>query len=691
MNALRIALLAMAGLSAALTIGSSVALAAERRLTVIMSGTPKGALIVEGGGPERRSTYSFRDRGRGPDLVTTRTQDERGVTLTLEVSGTDYRRMTAAERFATRAGTAEWESGADSGSAPAGDFYHPAEANDEDMAALARALLKSPGRTMGLLPAGTARIEKAEERRVSGAAGEAAITLYFISGMELQPVPIWLDAEGELFASGGNWLGVIRAGYEAAQPDLIAAQEQALAKAARNAASAVRHVPKGPLLIRGANLFDAERREMRPGMSVLIDGDRIVAVGPDGRIEAPSGSETIEAKGRALLPGLWDMHVHLLGQSDGLLAMATGVTTVRDLGNDVRTLKALADQFDAGTLIGPHVLKAGLIDGPGEFAGPTKLLAGTPSEAKAIVGRLVALGYPMVKLYSSLKPEVVRAAIAAAHARGLRVGGHVPAGMTLIEAVDAGFDEVQHANFWLLNFLGPEVARRTNTPARFTDAYRHGHEVDPEGNKVREFVAHLKARGTTLDPTLVTFESMFRGRKGELAAWMAPWADRLPAASLRGGRGGGRATDPQELATYRESFRRMEQLLVLLHQAGVPLVPGTDGSALLLSRELELHVEAGVPATDVLYSATLGAARVMKKDGETGSIAPGKAADLVLVDGDPSCRIGDVRRTSMIIKGGVIHDAAALAAAAGLGPAAANSRPAAPCRAAQPRRTSGAQ
>jgi imidazolonepropionase-like amidohydrolase len=135
---------------------------------------------------------------------------------------------------------------------------------------------------------------------------------------------------------------------------------------------------------------------------------------------------------------------------------------------------------------------------------------------------------------------------------------------------------------------------------------------------------------------------------------------------MRGARSGGRANTPEERIAYTESFTRMKQMLKKLYDAGVPIVPGTDGSALLYSRELELYVEAGIPAADVLHMATLGAARVAKLDGVTGSIAPGKRADLVLIDGDPLQKISDIRRTVLVIKGGVIYDAPALAAAAGL-------------------------
>lgn len=657
------------GLLASGVLAASSASAAGR-YAVVMSGVTKGELNVTVEAPgARRTVFRFQDRGRGPDLTTLSQMDDQGLPLTLTVDGLDYRKMAVAERFAVEAGRAAWTSGADDGAAAAKGFYLPYQWSDEDMAALARALLKAPCNRLPLLPTGQARIGKVTRLGVESAGAETEATLYFITGVELQPIPIWLDPEHELFAAGGAWLGVIKAGFEAVRPDLIAAQEMALADAAKAQAGRLQRRPSSPVLIRNATVFDAERRILRPGMSVLVRGDRIAEVAPDAALRAPAGSEIVEAGGRVLLPGLWDMHVHLQGQADGVMALMAGITSVRDLGNDVDALKGLTDQFDNGALVGPWVLKAALIDGPGPLAGPTKFLVDTPQAMEQAVGALADLGYPQIKLYSSLRPDLVPTAVAAAHGRGLRVSGHVPAGMTLRQAVEAGYDEVQHANFWFLNFMSPEIVAQTNTPLRFMAVAEHGRELDLAGAPARDLIAMLAARRTVLDPTLVVFENMFTGVKGELAPWMAPWAERLPAASVRSGRGGGRATTPERAQAYAQSFSRMKQMLKALHDAGVPMVAGTDGGALQFSRELELYVEAGVPAAEVLYMATLGAARVMKQDGEVGSIAPGKRADLVLVDGDPLTRMGDVRRTRLVMKGGAIFDPAALAAAAGLAPA----------------------
>lgn len=639
---------------------------AERRYTVMMSGTAKGNLTLnEAPDGTHRSVLSFRDRGRGPDLETIVRYDPRGLPVSVAISGTDYRRIATSENFAISNGRATWTSAIDEGSAPANGFYVVNEGNPESIAALARAILAAPGQRLKLLPAGTASIRILATRPI---AGGGIATLYAIDGLGMGPTGIWLDDERQLFASGIPWYGVIRAGHEAEQPALLTAQAEAFENAARAAAARLATRHRGGILIRGAKLFDAEARQLRPGTSVLVQGDTIAAVGPDGSIAAPRGAEVIEARGRVLIPGMWDMHVHVLGYEEGIMALAAGITTVRDLGNDPVPLKRLSDQFDSGVLLGPHVVKAGLIDGRGPYAGPTKSLVATPAEAEEAVDAFAALGYPMVKLYSSMSTDAARAAIARAHARGLRVGGHLPAGLTMGEAVALGYDEIQHGNFWLLSFLGPEVLARSQTPARFTDAYSRGHEIDADGPAARALIAQLKAHGTVVDPTLVTFENMFTGWKGEMVGWTAPWAERMPATSLRGVRGGGRARTVEELKTYRASFARMQQLLKRMHDAGVPVVNGTDGGAMLYARELELHVAAGLSPGDVLYNATLGAARVMKLDRTSGSIAGGKRADLVLLDGDPLARIGAVRCAALVIKQGIRFDGDALAVAAGLTP-----------------------
>jgi len=644
------------------------AAAAELRYSVVMSGTAKGTFVVTDiGAEQRRTTLKYDDRGRGPDLVSI-TRYDHGFPQSVAVDGVNYAKRPVSERFTVNGARAQWSSSADSGDAPAAGFYLPSESTAEDMAALARAALRSLQHTLSLMPTGQVRIREAAKRTITANGRSESLALYFISGLDLQPSPIWLDARQELFASGGSWLGVVREGFEAALPELLAAQSDAVAADARAAARKMARRPPA-LLIRNARLFDAEKRALRPATAVLVRGEKIDAVGATSEVAAPKDAEVIDAAGKVLLPGMWDMHVHVLDPWEGATQLLAGITTVRDLGNDPDALDRITKQFDDGTLPGARVLKAGLIDRRDDLAAPIGKLVGTVAEMQAAVNAYADRGYRQVKLYSSLSRELLAAGIAAARARGMRVSGHVPAGMTMREVVLAGYHEVQHANFWMLNFMSPEINAKTNSPVRFSAVYEHGREIDLQSTEVRNFIALLKEHDTVVDPTLVTFENMFRGWRGEQSAWLAPWAAQLPATSLREGRGGGRASTPQQRAAYSESFARMQQLLKMLHGAGIRVVAGTDGGALLFSRELELYVEAGIPAADVLYIATLGAARVMSEDANSGSIAPGKRADMVLIDGNPLERMGDVRRTVLTIKNGTVYEGAALAQACGLTPA----------------------
>jgi imidazolonepropionase-like amidohydrolase len=404
-------------------------------------------------------------------------------------------------------------------------------------------------------------------------------------------------------------------------------------------------------------------------MSVRIVGNRIAAVGPDGTVGPAEGQQVLDAKGKMVLPGLWDMHVHLGEWDDGLLHMAAGVTTVRDLANDIDHLEELVPRFESGDLIGPHVLKAGFIDGRGPYQGPTKVFADTPEEAKADVQRYKDLGYVQIKIYSSVKPELVPVIAAEAHRLGMRVSGHVPAFMTMQQAVERGYDEVQHANFWFLNFLFDTV-KDTRTPDRFIAVAQHAAELDLNSERVRAFVKLLQDHRTVVDPTVNAFGEMFLGRPGVMSPPLAEIADRLPPQVRRGAIGGGLPVPEGMDQRYRDSYAAMLRMLKMLYDAGIPIVAGTDSLAgFVLHSELEQYVAAGIPAPKVLQIATLGAARVMKRDAETGSVAPGKAADVILVDGDPTTRIADIRRVVAITQGGNLYDAGAVYAALGVRPA----------------------
>ena len=404
---------------------------------------------------------------------------------------------------------------------------------------------------------------------------------------------------------------------------------------------------------------------MTPGTSVLVRGARIVRVAPDAALEASADAEVIDAHGRLLMPGLWDNHQHFADNA-GALDIATGVTSARDMANDTDEFLERVARFDAGTELGPRVFKAGIIDGTGPFAGPTKMRIDTPAQAIKDVDWYADHGYGQIKIYSSVPPPIVPLIAAEAHARGLRVSGHVPANMSARQFVDAGADEIQHLNFIVLNFLFDTV-KETRNMNRFTAVAEHARELGPDQPQVHEFIEYLARHHTVLDPTMNVFEAMFCGDPAALTPGLERIAPRLPAQVRRGLLSGALTVPKGQEAQYREAFPAMLRLLKALHEAGVTIIPGTDSMpGYSLHHELELYVRAGIPAPEVLRMATLTSAHVIGVDGERGVIAAGKLADLILVDGDPSVSIADINKVDLVMKGGRVYDAARVEQALGI-------------------------
>jgi hypothetical protein len=653
----------------ALTLSSAVA-AQEVKYDFILAGNVAGAAVskTETDGT-RVYDFEFNDRGRGSKTTSRIRLDERGYPAAVDVTGHDYWKSPLEERFRREGTKATWSNSSEKGSAevkgPA--FYLSLNGAPQETELMAKALLASPDGRISLLPAGEARIEKITSAQAKAGERTRDVSLYAVSGLGFTPAYVWLDNDRNLFAGLWGWSVVILEGWNDAVPALTKVQEEIAGKRHKDLAATLAHKPKGGgLAFRNARLFDAETGKVRPGTTVVISGNRIQAVGPDAEVKVPEGIEIVDAKGRTLVPGLWDMHTHL-GDDDGMFHLQAGVTTVRDLANDIDKLQELRREWDSGEKAGPRVLMAGFIDGPGPYAGPTKVLVDTEEEALQAVDRYAELGYAQVKLYSSLDTRLVAPIIKRAHEKGMRVSGHIPNGMSAEQAVRAGFDEIQHANFLVLNFLDPKID--TRTPARFSEVGEHAAELDLGSQRVKSFIALLKERGTVSDPTLVAFEGMLTGKAGEIDPTLAAVADRFPPQARRGLYSGGLNPPGEKAQRYRDSYRRMAELVGALHKAGVTIVAGTDALAgFSLHRELELYAQAGIPAPDILRLATLGSARVMKKDKELGSIAPGKLADLFLVEGDPAARISDVRRVVLTVKDGVMFDPAEIARALGMSP-----------------------
>jgi cytosine/adenosine deaminase-related metal-dependent hydrolase len=615
----------------------------------IMGGRRAGTETVLVNGNTRTIDFEFSDRGRGPKTHTVLTSGTDAITTSVRTSGNDYFKVPVEETFADGA----WSNGAEKGSATSGFFismYGP----PEESAVLARALLAAPEHRLALLPAGEASIRKVGELNVSAAGRTQHVTCYEISGLGFTPSPLWLDDHNELFASASSWSSVIVDGWDAVVPQLLKSQDAWRDEdVSRQAARLMRAPAGGGIVITNARLFDPVTLQTTPGTTIVIRGNRVEAIGAG--IAIPDGLERIDAAGRAVIPGLWDMHTHN-SADDGILNIANGITSVRDLANDTDFLLDLRKKIDRGAAIGPRIVMAGIIDGPGKFAGPTKVLVDTEEQAREAIDNYAKLGYEQIKIYSSVRPALVPFMTRLAHERGLRVSGHVPAFMRAEDAVRAGYDELQHVNFLFLNFW-PDI-QDTRTPVRFTAVAERAATVDLKSAEVKAFIELLREHKTVVDPTVSIFEGMFVARKGTMSPSYAAVADRLPPQVRRGFLTGGLPVPDGMDQRFRDSFRNLLAMVKALYDAHVPIVAGTDAMAgYSLQRELELYVEAGIPPAEVLRIATLGAATVMKHDDQLGSIAPGKLADLDIIDGDPATNISDLRRVVTVIKDGKVFDA----------------------------------
>jgi hypothetical protein len=638
---------------------------AKRTDKIFIQGNPAGTQTVERQADGAvRAEYSYNDRGRGDHVTATWKLDGAGMPIQYDGQGNDYMKAPIEEHFDIKNGRGSWKNRSEQGEqAITGEaFYLPMNPPPEFFAVLARALLKAPNHKLPLLPAGQATIERATTVTV----GNSELTEYRVTGLGFSPQPIWLDHNGT-DASVSSWFSVVPDGMDGSIPQLRDAQQKTDAARWERLARILAHSPPGDLVIRNARLFDPRDLRVTPATSVLVTGERIVRVGPAADIKASANAKIIDGHDQFLMPGLWDNHEHF-SDNDGALDLANGVTSARDMANDTDAFLQRVARFDDGSELGPRVLKAGIIDGTGEFAGPTKMRVDTAEQAIQDVDWYAEHGYAQIKIYSSVKPELVPIIADRAHARGLRVSGHVPAFMSARQFVDGGADEIQHLNFIVLNFLFPEV-QETRNRDRFIKVAERVRDFAPEKPEVRDFINFLKDHHTVLDPTMNVFEALFCGDPSAITPGLEEIVPRFPPQVRRTMRSGALEVPPDKQAAYHDAFPAMLRLLKAIHDAGVTIIPGTDALAgYTLHHELELYVRAGIAPAEVLRMATWTPALVMGVDKDRGVIAPGKLADMILVDGDPTQNIRDINNITTVIKGGKIYDPTAIEKALGIAP-----------------------
>lgn len=442
------------------------------------------------------------------------------------------------------------------------------------------------------------------------------------------------------------------------------------------ALSAAASVAAETLTLRNVRLAAAGADATAPLSRIVIDGDRIVTVEPER--EGPVAGAVIDAAGAWASPGLWDAHIHALGDPDAALArtlpllVAHGVTGIRDMGSVPEKIVEVRARLAADpALVRPRLYVSGpLLDGQAlPWYGDLPLVLKTPEEVPPALARLKAQGMDFLKIYSGLKPEVLEAIGAEARRQGLPTAGHVTLTSGLSGAAGIGQRSVEHLSVSTFLECLPD------DPGFFDrwvgSAFRSGYDTlwDLElGFEDRADwtlcgarLEALAAVGTAFTPTLgMVFLDQAHTDMGALA-WAEPRARDWCLQNLERVE----AADPARRARAYDLYHRM---LARARAAGLPVLAGTDapnfclvaGPSLL--RELELLVAAGLTDAEAVDAATVAPARLMGRSADMGRVAPGFVADVLLTRANPYADVRAYRDLQWVVAAGRAHDAAELAA-----------------------------
>jgi imidazolonepropionase-like amidohydrolase len=511
-------------------------------------------------------------------------------------------------------------------------------------------------RTLKTLPRGEVQIQ--DQGTETFTIGSRKIELHKLSvrgliwGME----SLWLDSQDHLIAlvsvdAEMDHFEAVAEGYEDGLATFVAgAARDGMANLAKVAAGFTAQ-PASVTAIVGGRLIDGTGKPAIENAVVILKDGKIAAAGPASNTPVPEGAQVqiVDAHGKSVLPGLWEMHAHFEQVEWGPIYLATGVTTARDVGNEREFIVAARDAIAAGRGIGPRLVMAGVVDGSGPFALGV-IRVDTPEQAREQVQKYQAAGFQQIKIYSSVKPDILKVVTAEAHRLGMTVTGHIPFGMTAIQGVEDGMDQINHVEYLTSVMVDP----RSQT-------------IDPDAPNVKSAIKLLLEHHTVVDPTLALMEIITHSTDKPISAF-EPGILRV-APELREGLET-MGVPPERSEHMAAVFRSMVATVRLLHQAGVPIVAGTDQSVpgFSLDREIELHVQAGFTPMEAIQSATLVAARAMGMEKDSGTIEPGKRADVIVVDGNPLENISDIRKVSTVFAGGKMYQPAALWAAVGFKP-----------------------
>jgi imidazolonepropionase-like amidohydrolase len=608
-------------------------------------GVEQYEIVRRGNALEVSSAFEFTDRGGRVELHATLETAADFTPISFRAKGKSYRFVNVDSEVAVERGSAIVRAdGAARGervALPAAFFTVDGYAPFAAQMLLVRYWLRHgrPAlvRTMpGLPPSGVEDVEiSARGRETISVNGKAeTFDRFSIDGVVWGREALWLDRSGALAAAitraGGLSFEAVREDLEPALLDFVRSSTRDRIADLESITRRVAPVRTGTFALVGATIVDGTDRPPTPDGVVVVRDGRIADVGPATAVMIPREAIRVDVAGKTIIAGLWDMHTHVTQIEWAPVYLAAGATTVRDMGNEFEFITALHEALGSHRALGPRLLRAGLVDGGGPNAFGV-VNATTVEEATAVVEKYHAAGFEQIKIYSLVTRPVVAALCAEAHRRGMTVTGHLPNGMTIEEAVEAGMDGIAH-----LSVRG-----------------------EPGSDELNKRVAFLREHGTSIDPTQSWNELLGHAQGAPIEAFQ-PAIHKIPPPLDRLFSNAGVAGI--DTATARARLERGLRVVRALHDGGVPIVAGTDEGipGHSLHREIELYVEAGLSPLAALQAATIVPARVMKLDAELGTIERGKRADLAVLDANPLDAIRNIRTVRWTIADGKMYESAAL-------------------------------
>jgi hypothetical protein len=421
------------------------------------------------------------------------------------------------------------------------------------------------------------------------------------------------------------------------------------------------------LVIQNTALFDTASGTMRPNRTIIVLGPKIEAIGtPEKPVSVPAKATILDGKGKFVIPGLIDAHVHLVHRLNNAhmtgdevlpLFLTNGVTSVRDTGDEIVAQTLVARYADAHPTQCPRVFRAsGLIDGNPPIHRDIGICLTEPEEVAGLVEDMAGWGVTTLKIYAGTSRPVGRKVIEEGHRRGLIVTGHLSA-YTAQDAIVDGIDCLEH--IWsVFDFsIPPEIRKQPG----------HRSNLDLDNSQCRALVAMVARQKVLVDPTLTVFRNMLllsdlKEVHGHSDVERMPQRLRNSWHKYRQEQG----LAPSTRDRRRQEFQKYKDLTGILHRAGVALLAGTDSPepycppGFALHQELELLVESGLTPAAALQAATINNARSLKQLDNLGSITPGKHADLVILTADPTADIRNTRKIERVIHGGQLCDPEAI-------------------------------